>query len=81
MQTWLDNPAGNYGVILNLGVSNKDRYPNVAFHSSEADTLALRPLLTIDATVPIPEPSTIALLAGVICGIATLAIRRNRSID
>ncbi len=75
VQTWLDTPSANHGVLISVAASSQYRYPSVAFHSSEATTAALRPLLTIDATVPVPEPATTALLVGLVFGVSALAIR------
>ncbi|MDR1284163.1 MAG: DNRLRE domain-containing protein [Opitutaceae bacterium] len=84
VQSWIDNPSKNYGILLGIGATSQYRYPEVSFHSSEAADANLRPLLTLEgdlAAIPVPEPSTVALLAGAICCIATFAIRRIRSID
>jgi len=72
VQTWLDNPASNFGWAVlcdevNIGSAKR-------FDSRENATPANRPLLIIDYS-PIPEPATIAILA-----LGILAICRRRCV-
>lgn len=83
VQAWLDDPSSNYGILVSVGASNKDRFPSVSFHSSEAADINLRPQLTITgdlALAQIPEPSSAAALLG-LGGLAAAALRRNRRRD
>lgn len=82
VQSWIDNPSGNYGILISIGATSRYRYPEVSFHSSEAADALLRPTLTLTGDLTtIPEPAAAALLAGAICCFSILAIRRNRAID
>lgn len=83
VQSWIDDPASNYGILLSVGASSQYRYPYVSFHSSEAADISLRPQLTITgdfAGAQIPEPSSAAALLG-LGGLAAAALRRNRRRD
>jgi len=83
VQAWLDDPSSNYGILVSVGASSKDRFPSVSFYSSEAENASLRPQLTITgdlALAQIPEPSSAAALLG-LGGLATAALRRNRRRD
>lgn len=69
-QSWLDNPAANYGWMLRgeedlLASSQR-------FDSRHNPTADFRPVLTVEYT-PIPSPAAIGLL-----GIAGCALRRRR---
>lgn len=76
VQSWVDDPSANYGILLSVAVANKDRYPAISFYSSEETDASLRPALTLQA---VPEPSTLSF---VICamgavGFVFIARRRN----
>ncbi|HVU86195.1 MAG TPA: DNRLRE domain-containing protein [Pirellulales bacterium] len=60
VQSWLDNPSGNFGWEL---VNTNETSPTTfsAFWTKEAVTADLRPQLIVNYT-PAPEPSTVVLL-------------------
>nr|MDZ8016453.1 DNRLRE domain-containing protein [Nostoc sp. ZfuVER08] len=57
VQSWLDNPAGNFGWLLR-SESESTRQSFRAFWTSNANDPALRPQLEITFAQPVPEPST-----------------------
>lgn len=73
VQSWIDNPSANAGLLLQGGWAGSNSYP-VGFASSEQATASQRPMLILDVTV-VPEPATVALLAA-----APLALLRRRRI-
>lgn len=78
VQSWIDNPSSNHGILLSVGASNQNRYPAINFHSSEAADALLRPTLTLNGDLaPIPEPGASALLAS-LAGLAFAATKRRR---
>jgi len=58
VQSWLDNPGTNFGWAVMRADTNRG-----SLVGAEDSIVADRPLLTIDYTAPIPEPSALALLA------------------
>lgn len=71
VQSWIDNPAANAGLLLQGGWAGSNTYP-VGFGSSEQATASQRPMLILDVTV-VPEPASLALVAA-----APLALLRRR---
>ncbi len=73
VQGWLDAPETNFGWILvgNEAVSRSAK----RFGASEISVASLRPTLQLEI-VPIPEPSTYAMM---FAGLALLSIARQRS--
>jgi hypothetical protein len=62
VQSWLDDPAGNFGWFLigDEGVEGSA----LRFNSRTHPDAATRPLLTVTYTVaPVPEPATLTMLA------------------
>jgi hypothetical protein len=73
VQAWLDAPATNFGWIL-VGDETVSRTAK-RFWASEVSAASLRPTLTLEI-VPIPEPTTYAMM---FAGLALLSIARLRS--
>lgn len=73
VQAWLDAPQTNFGWIL-VGDESVSRTAK-RFGASEISAESLRPTLTLEI-VPIPEPSTYAMM---FAGLALLSIARQRS--
>ena len=78
VQTWLDNPASNHGWFL---LSGSDTVKGTArgFASRENLTTGAAPALFITYTAPVPEPSTLILLAACLLGVAWPAYAARRS--
>jgi hypothetical protein len=74
VQFWLDNPTLNFGWIL-IGDESSARTAK-QLGSRESGLATLQPLLQVEVA-PIPEPSTLALLAAGLAGVAA-ATRRRR---
>jgi hypothetical protein len=70
VQSWLDNPGGNFGWML-INTDETTANTGRTFYSSEVATAAFRPQLEITYEV-IPEPST--LLLGVTAGLVGLVV-------
>jgi hypothetical protein len=62
IQNWLDNPSSNYGWLLQ-GNESTGKTTKQFEGSALNDSFAYAPLLTVQYTVPAPEPATAALLA------------------
>ncbi|MBI5763315.1 MAG: PEP-CTERM sorting domain-containing protein [Planctomycetes bacterium] len=73
VQSWLDNPSGNFGWILLGGES--DSFTAKRFDSLQNAAADKRPLLRVDYT-PIPEPSTVLFVAAGALGVFRLRRRR-----
>lgn len=71
VQSWIDNPAANYGLIFQ---SNNGQAARI--HSTEGPTTAWRPVLRLTGQV-VPEPSSVALLC--VAGITMIASRRRNA--
>ncbi|MCD4826036.1 MAG: DNRLRE domain-containing protein [Phycisphaerae bacterium] len=69
LQSWVDSPSDNAGLLISAGGSARS-----SFYTSEHGTVSLRPMLEITYT---PEPATMALLS--LGGIGVLLRRRRRS--
>lgn len=74
VQLWLDNPALNFGWIL-IGDEASSRTAK-QLGSRESGLATLQPLLQVQVA-PIPEPSTLALLAAGLAGVAATTRRRR----
>lgn len=61
VQSWVDDPAHNYGWLLRADDNNPSESAR-AFAAREHDNVTLRPQLRVTYT-PIPEPGTLAMLA------------------
>lgn len=67
VQSWIDTPAGNAGLVMRTdnwsGNASPVYYAWAQYSSSEASNAALRPELVLDVSA-VPEPTAIILLAG-----------------
>ena len=75
VQRWLDDPFSNFGWIM-IGDESRDQNAR-RFFSRSALGVGDRPLLTIDYTAPIPEPSTYVMLLAGLGLLGFLARRRG----
>jgi PEP-CTERM motif len=75
VQSWLNTPATNFGWLLKY-VNETTGFGAREIASKENATASWRPQLTIDFT-PIPEPSSMTLLA--MAAMATTRFRRRRA--
>jgi hypothetical protein len=75
VQSWIDNPTSNLGILVDVWANSQYRYPEVSFYSSEDAGASNRPTLVINGTSTIPEPTTYTLLAATVCFAAGLARR------
>ena len=79
VQSWLDNPASNFGWAL-VNADEATARDFRAFFSREADDPALRPQLTVTytaATTSVPEPGSLTLVGLGLMGAAS-RLRRRR---
>ncbi len=72
VQSWIDSPSENYGLLISVATENQYRYPVLGFYSSEYGTVSDRPVLSVTT---IPEPAQFGTLAAVL---ALLVLVRNR---
>ena len=74
---WIQNPGNNAGFLFASDLQ-EEFFPNNGWHSSEAPIQSFRPRLVLDvelAQTPVPEPTTLLLVAPLI---ALLLWRRRR---
>ncbi len=76
VQSWLDNPANNFGWAV-LGNESGPTRVAKRFDSRNSATAAFRPSLTINFT-PIPEPSTGLLGTVITMGLCCFGRKRRR---
>jgi len=69
VQSWIDNPTGNFGWVVKVDESQNTTARR--FDSSEATTVANRPLLTITYTPPVSPTGACCLTSGA-CSVTTL---------
>ena len=72
LQSWLDTPTSNFGWLL-LGDETANQTVK-RFDTRENVEAAFRPTLTIEYT-PVPEPSSVVLMA--IAGTVILSLRKR----
>lgn len=71
---WINNPSTNAGFLIRQPGVNTGAYDR--FYSSEASTVAFRPLLTV-TLVPVPEPASgFTMLMGAVFALARWRRRR-----
>lgn len=77
VQSWLNNPASNFGWALKLIDTSEDAQGSARLFASR-ESGPSSPLLTVDFTA-VPEPSSMALLGISAVVMSTLRSRRRRS--
>lgn len=79
VQGWLDDPGSNYGwALIGNESASADRMTK-RFNSGEDSNSAYWPMLTVEYTAPVPEPSTLAMIITCFGAAAALVWRRRRS--
>ena len=75
VQSWIDTPSSNHGLLISIGTQNQYRYPTLGFYSSEFSTIDYRPELSITVS-GIPEVSNASLLVAIAILLTVSAHRR-----